>query len=243
MYILETRNLTKHFDGVCAVDGLSISFKKGTITSVVGPNGSGKTTLMHLLSGMIPFDAGKIVVQGKQFFDLPSYAVLNQGITRTFQEVRLFNQMTVLDNVLVVLTDRRVLGSIFKKHRASDLRRAEVVLQEMGIWEKRNALAGTLSYGQRKLLEIARTRAVEANVFLYDEPFAGLFPEMRAVVVEVLKKLSEQGKTVIVIEHNMELVRALSDHVFVMDSGRLLASGTPTEALNRPEVIEAYLGK
>lgn len=244
MPIIETKHLYKHFDGVRAVDHLSVAFEKGQITSVVGPNGSGKSTLVNLLTGMIPVDGGEIVVAGSvRFTKIKSHEVKDYGITRTFQDVRLFEQMPVLDNVLVVLTERGVFASLFEKHSPYHLEKAEEVLRRVGLWGKRHELALGLSYGQRKLLEIARVLAADADTILLDEPFAGLFPEMLKVVVDICKELKVKGKTLILIEHNMDLIRELSDHIYVLDAGKLLAEGKPQSVLARRDVIEAYLGE
>lgn len=244
MTILQTKHLYKHFDGVKAVDHLSISFEKGKITSVIGPNGSGKSTLINLLTGFIPFDSGEVVIAGKEKLQkIQPYSVKEFGITRTFQDVRLFEQMPVLDNILVVLTERSVFGALFEKHGKLHLAKAEEVLNRVGLSEKRHALARNLSYGQRKLLEIARVLAMNPDIIFFDEPFSGLFPEMLKVVVSVMKELRAAGKTQILVEHNMELIRQLSDHLFVLDAGGLLAEGKPSEVLARREVIEAYLGE
>lgn len=244
MTILETKNLIKRFDGVHAVDHLSIGVEKGKITSIVGPNGSGKTTLINLLSGMLSIDGGSVVMNSAQkLTKIQPYQVSFYGITRTFQDVRLFEQMTVLDNILVVLTERNVFSAFFEKHKDYHLEKAEEVLQKVELWEKRNQLAVNLSYGQRKLLEIARVLAMTAEIYLLDEPFVGLFPEMVKNVAEIIRGLKQNGKTVILIEHNMNLIRELSDYVFVMDEGKLLAEGEPKEVLDKKEVIEAYLGE
>lgn len=248
MSVLRTQNLQKHFEGVMAIDGLTLSVERGVITSIIGPNGSGKTTLVNVLSGMLPIDGGMIIlndtVRLKRLkpFEVPSY-----GITRTFQEARLFEQMTVLDNILVVLTERNVVSALFEKHRDFHLTQAGRVLDRVGLWQKKDDLTANLSYGQRKLLEIARVLALvetgQANIILFDEPFAGLFPHMVKTVSTIMRELKLAGKTIVLIEHNMELIRELSDHVIVMDSGRLLAEGRPAEVLEKREVIEAYLGE
>ncbi len=244
MTILETKNLTKHFDGVYAVNDLSIDIEKGKITSIIGPNGSGKTTLINVLSGMIPTDNGFIVLsESVKLYKIKPYEISTYGITRTFQEVRLFNQMTVLDNLLVVLTERNVFRALFEKHKSYHLDQAGDILKQLGLWEKRFELAVNLSYGQRKLLEIGRALAINAEIFLLDEPFAGLFPEMRKIVSNIISDLKQKGKTVILIDHNMDLIRRLSDYIFVMDEGKLLAEGKPAEILSKKEVIEAYLGE
>lgn len=243
MITLETKNLTKRFDGVHAVDHLSIAIQKAAVTSIIGPNGSGKTTLMNLLSGFVPNDGGAVVIgDAVKLERIKPHEVAFYGITRTFQEVRLFNQLAVLDNILVVLTERNVFGSLFEEHSEYHLKKAEEILKRVGLFEKRNELAANLSYGQRKLLEIARALSMNAEIFLFDEPFAGLFPEMIKTVSSIIKELKQEEKTIILIEHNMNLIRELSDHVFVMDSGKLLAEGKPAEVLEKREVIEAYLG-
>lgn len=242
--ILETKNLTKHFDGVRAVDRLSIGIEKGKITGIVGPNGSGKTTLINLLSGMLAMDGGVMVINGaKKFAKINPWQISFYGITRTFQDVRLFEQMTILDNILVVLTERNIVSALFEKHKSYHLKQAEEVLKKIELWEKKDQLAVNLSYGQRKLLEIARVLAMRAEIYLLDEPFAGLFPKMVKIVSGIIQELKQQGKTVILIEHNMELIRELCDYIFVMDEGKLLAEGEPEKVLAKKEVIEAYLGE
>jgi ABC-type branched-subunit amino acid transport system ATPase component len=241
--MLETRGLTKAFGGVRAVDGLSVAIEPGTITALIGPNGSGKSTLVNLLSGMLPIDEGAVVVAGREIRRIRAHEVPAHGITRTFQEVRLFEQMTVLDNLLVVLTKRGVLASLFERSSEERLERARTLLGRVGLQEKEAQLAATLSYGQRKLLEIARALAMDARVYLFDEPFAGLFPEMVQTIVAIVRSLKEEGRTVVLIEHDMGVIRQLADAIVVMDEGRLLAQGDPEEVLERREVVDAYLGR
>ncbi len=247
--MLKTHGLSKQFDGVKAVDRLSVEFAAGKITGVIGPNGSGKSTLINTLTGMFPFEAGAIVISGVELSRLRAYESAEYGVTRTFQDVRLFEQMPVLDNILVVLTERNTFASLFEKHKDFHVAQAEAALKKVGLWEKRGELAANLSYGQRKLLEIARVLAMvsasdnAASIIFLDEPFAGLFPEMIKTVVSVIKELRAAGKTIILVEHNMDLIRELCDHLIVMDAGQLLAQGLPEEVLKKPEVIEAYLGE
>jgi ABC-type branched-subunit amino acid transport system ATPase component len=250
MHTLATKNLSKHFDGVRAVDNLSIAFEPGKITGIIGPNGSGKSTLVNTLTGMLPIDGGEIIVaETTHIKRIKSHEVPTYGMTRTFQDVRLFEQMPVLDNVLVVLTERSIWQAIFEKHNSLHVEKAKEVLEKVGLWEKRNELAKNLSYGQRKLLEIARVLAMmesgagNIEVIFFDEPFAGLFPEMIKTVIDVMKDLRTQGKTVVLIEHNMDLIRELSDHLYVLDTGTLLAEGNPEKVLAEKKVVEAYLGE
>ena len=250
MSLLATKNLVKNFDGVHAVNKLSIAFEPARITGIIGPNGSGKSTLINTLTGMLPIDAGEVVIAGTtNVTRIHTHQVPLFGMTRTFQDVRLFEQMPVLDNILVVLTERSIWSSLFERHTKFHLEKCEEVLKKVGLWEKRNELAANLSYGQRKLLEIARVLAIvhggvgDINVIFFDEPFAGLFPEMVKTVVSVMKELREQGKAVILVEHNMELIRELSDYLYVLDAGQLLAEGKPDEVLARKDVVEAYLGE
>lgn len=244
MIILETKNLLKRFEGICAVDHLSIRIQQGEIAGIIGPNGSGKTTLINLLSGVTKIDDGEVIIGGTGSFSqiLPHQSTL-YGVTRTFQNVRLFEQMTVLDNILVVTTERNVFGSLFEKHKKQHLSTTEQALRKVGLWEKKNQLAINLSYGQRKLLEIARALVMKANIYLFDEPFAGLFPEMRKIISAIIKELALEDKTVIIIEHDMALISELCTQLFVMDEGRLLAKGKPEQVLQKKEVIEAYIGR
>lgn len=244
MSSLEIKNLKKHFDGVKAVDNLSIAVNKGKITAIIGPNGSGKTTLVNLLTGLLPTDGGMVIINSAaKLKKIQTKDIAFYGITRTFQDVRLFEQMTVMDNILVVMTERHVFSALFEKHKDYHLKKAKEVLTKVDLWEKRNQLAVNLSYGQRKLLEIARMLAMKANIYLLDEPFAGLFPEMVKIVTGIIQELKQQQKTIILIEHNMDLIRQLSDYIFVMDSGQLLAEGPPQKVLEQKNVIEAYLGE
>lgn len=247
MHILETKNLMKHFDGVRAVDNVDIAIEAGKITAIIGPNGSGKSTLINMFTGIAPIDGGVVIAGGKKLSFIRPHDVPCHGIARTFQDVRLFEQMTVLDNILVVVTERGVFASLFERHGREHAVLAEQVLRQVGLWEKRTALAENLSYGQHKLLEIARVlalaRSMPIAVILLDEPFAGLFKEMVKTVVVIIEELRKEGKAVVLVEHNMDLIRSLADYIFVMASGALLAEGNPAEVLARKEVIEAYLGE
>jgi len=243
MFAIETKKILKKFDGVNAVDDLSLRIKKGQITGIVGPNGSGKTTLVNLLTGILQIDNGVVLINDIRLEKIRPSEVSLFGMTRTFQTIRLFEQMTVLDNILVVMTKKNVFGALFERHKDYHLKQAQEILTKVNLWEKRDQLAVNLSYGQRKLLEIARALVTKSQIFLFDEPFAGLFPEMRKIVVTIIKELKEEEKTVVLIEHNMDLIRELCDHIIVMDSGQLLAQGKPDETLADARVVQSYLGK
>ncbi len=239
---LSTDKVSKHFGAVRAVDELSISIPSTGMTSIVGPNGSGKSTLVNLLSGTLPLDGGMVIIDGTGLKVVHSFETPDHGLTRTFQEVRLFDQITVWDNIMVVLTSRPWLPALFERSKPDYKKRAQEILEKVGMWEKRGALAQNLSYGQRKLLEIGRAMAMNVKVYLFDEPFAGLFPQMLERVKDLMKEMRDEGHTIVFIEHNMDIVRELSDRIIVLDSGTLLAEGEVEDVLNRPEVIEAYLG-
>ena len=176
--ILQTQGLLKQFASVRAINYLSIALPREGITSIVGPNGSGKSTLINMLSGTLPIDEGLVIIDGISLRAILPYDSPTHGITRTFQEVRLFNQMTVLDNLLVILTKRGVFESLFEPTSSSYKNRARELLDSVGLWDKRLDLAENLSYGQRKLLEVSRALAMDVKIYLFDEPFAGLFPAM-----------------------------------------------------------------
>ncbi len=192
---------------------------------------------------MLPVDEGIVVIDTVGIRVLKAHKTPDHGITRTFQEVRLFDQISVWDNIMVVLTDRRLFPSLIERTKPRHQEEAKKILQSVGMWEKRDAMAGDLSYGQRKLLEIGRAMALDVGIYLFDEPFAGLFPQMLERVKAILKEMRERKRTIVFVSHNMDIVRELSDHIFVLDSGTLLAVGEVDEVLGRSTVIDAYLGQ
>ena len=239
---LETVEISKLFGGVRAVDRLSISIARDGLTSVVGPNGSGKSTLVNLLSGTLPLDGGMVVIDGVGLRVVKAHETPAHGLTRTFQQVRLFDQISVWDNIMVVLTRRGVFPALLERARPRYRDKARAILEDVGMWDKRQSLAMDLSYGQRKLLEIGRAMAMDVQTYLFDEPFAGLFPQMLEHVKDIVKRMRDEGHTIVFISHNMDIVRELPDHLIVLESGALLAEGEVDEVLGRPDVIEAYLG-
>ena len=241
-FALETSEISKHFGAVRAVDRLSLSIPRKGMTSIVGPNGSGKSTLVNLLSGTLPLDGGMVIVNGAGLRVVHAHETPAHGITRTFQEVRLFDQISVLDNIMVVLTSRSVFSALMERTRSERRDKAQAILENVGMWEKRDSLAMELSYGQRKLLEIGRAMAMDVSTYLFDEPFAGLFPQMLERVKDIMRLMRDEGHTIIFISHNMDIVRELTDHLIVLDSGRLLTAGEVEDVLTSNEVIQAYLG-
>ncbi len=241
-FALETDEISKHFGAVRAVDRLSLSIPRKGMTSIVGPNGSGKSTLVNLLSGTLPLDGGMVIINGTGIRVVHAHETPAHGITRTFQEVRLFDQISVWDNIMVVLTSRHVFPSLMERIRPGHRDKVRAILENVGMWEKRDSLAMELSYGQRKLLEIGRAMAMEVGTYLFDEPFAGLFPQMLERVKDLMRLMRDEGHTIIFVSHNMDIVRELTDHLIVLDSGRLLTAGEVEDVLTSDEVIQAYLG-
>ena len=241
-YALETSEISKRFGAVRAVDELSISIPRKGMTSIVGPNGSGKSTLVNLLSGTLPLDGGMVIIDGTGLRVIHAHETPAHGITRTFQEVRLFDQISVMDNITVVLTRRGVFPALLERNKSENRDRARTILESVGMWEKRDSLAMELSYGQRKLLEIGRAMAMNVSTYLFDEPFAGLFPQMLDRVKDIMNLMREEGYTIIFVSHNMDIVRELTDHLIVLDSGQLLTQGEVEAVLSSDEVIQAYLG-
>lgn len=247
---LECRDLTKTFGGVRAVDGVDASFEAGKVTALVGPNGAGKTTLFHLISGALKPDGGEVLLRGAPIGGKAPWEIANLGIGRLFQDVRVFPKLTVLENLLVARRDQmgeKVLPALFSQRRvaqeeerhASEARRW---LDLVSLTDHEASPAEALSYGQQKLLGIARLLAAGAEVFLLDEPTAGVNPKLIDRLLEVIRQLADEGKTVVVIEHNMNVVLKIADWVYFMDEGQIAAFGMPAEVLSDESVRGLYLG-
>lgn len=251
MTILEIQNICKEFDGIKAIDNLSFGIEENSIVGLVGPNGSGKTTLFNLITNFLRPDKGSIFFDGKEITLFPPYKIVQLGIGRTFQNIRLFPQISVLDNVMLAMkyqTGESLIAGLFqtrqmKKEEESNRQRAEELLKFVGLLEKKNKLAENLSHGQRKLLELARVFALEPKLFLLDEPFAGLFPETKRIMLNFIRFLKEKGKTIVFIEHNINLVMEIAEKIIVLDYGKKIAEGKPEEIKENKEVQRAYLGK
>lgn len=249
--ILTVENLCKNFDGVKALDDLSLSVEEGKITALIGPNGSGKTTLFNLISGFLRPASGRIHLDEREISHLSPHKIANRGIGRTFQTVRLFPKMTVLDNIMLGLcgeAEEGLFSALRKGRRLRDAEEARLdkvlsVLHTIGLEHKKDEYAENLSFGQRRLVEIARTYKMNTRLLLLDEPFSGIYPEMYAKIFEIIHAQKSAGKTVFFIEHNMQVVRQIADWVIVLDHGRKLAEGTPEDIFNHDGVHEAYFGR
>ena len=240
--ILQTRDLTKTFGGLTAVDRVSFDVKRGEIRGIIGPNGSGKTTMVNLISGLYRATAGEIRFMGEPIDGLPPNLRAMRGMVRTFQIPKLFRDMTVLENMLVPALAQAQRGD----GEALDavVARAEELLTFVNLLAAEQELARTLSGGQSMLLQIARGFMVRP-LFLYlmDEPFAGVNPQIKSVIMESIQRINqEQGVTFIIVSHEMPTIRRLCSRVSVMHEGRLIAEGSVEEVANNPTVIEAYLG-
>lgn len=240
--IITVKNLTKQFMGIKAIDNLSIGIPQAMTTGLIGPNGSGKTTLMNILTGMLKPDAGEITVRDKKRNRIKSHELRKYRMARTFQDGRLIEQLSIEDNLLLPVADNG-LWSGFKEIKTDDYKdRMERVLAMTSLLPHRHKKAEELSYGLRKLLEIGRLLMQDADIYFFDEPFTGLFPEVVEQVCDIIAGLQQQGKTIVIIEHNMGLIKRLSDHIIVLDHGTLLAEGKPDDVLQNKDVREAYLG-
>lgn len=248
--ILETEHLTKRFGGLPAVQDLSIKAIKAQITSIIGPNGAGKTTLFNLLTGFMRPDEGDNYMMGKKITGLAPYRITRMGMARTFQLIRVFPKISVLDNILLGclgLKGDNILYAILKTKKAvSQFSQAKEfamdILETVGLPDFADQLANDLSYGQQKLVEIGRVLASDPQVLLLDEPMAGLSMTMIDQMIELIFGLKEQGRSIIIVEHNMQVVMDISDRIIVLNFGVEIASGTPKQIQNNPEVVDAYLG-
>lgn len=248
MEALRCHGLDKTFGGTHALAGVTIQFPATGITAIIGPNGAGKTTLINLLTGFVRPDGGHCFLGQRDATRLAPHRIAGLGFARTFQDLRLIQQITVLDNVMLARPNQRgekLFYALFRfgvaTEEARNREEALRLLKFVGLESKAYELAGELSYGEQKLLTLACCLATEAHTLLLDEPVSGVFPEMASRILDLLRQVRDDGKRIIFIEHDVGAVRKIADVVIVMDQGKVIAQGAPGEVLERPDIMEAYL--
>ena len=227
--MLSLKNVSKNFGGVKAVERCSFEVEECTITSLIGPNGAGKTTVFNITSGLTKPDSGSIKLLGKNITSMPAYKIAQSGISRTFQITKVFKNLTIRDNLLIA-----------KRTNDTEMNR---VLESVYLNKPLDTIASELSYGQQRLLELARALSMPHNLLLLDEPTAGVNPQIRQELKSILRNLRKEGKTILLIEHDMDFVMDISNTVIVLNEGRVLKTGKPKEIVKDKKVLEAYLGK
>lgn len=242
--IIDVRGVSKAYGGVVANHDVSLKVAPGAITGLIGPNGSGKTTLFNSIVGQHPIDAGSIRFEGREISRLGVPQIARLGLLRTFQQTRIFSRMNCIQNLQISRSHRSAAWrNMFTRPSREGIEKAERLLEFVGLYSKRMLVAGSLSFGQQKLLEFAMALMNEPKVLLLDEPTAGINPTLINGLIDRLKRANQEfGITLFVIEHNMRVIMNLADHIYCMSHGELLASGTPDEIRDDRRVIDAYLG-
>jgi branched-chain amino acid transport system ATP-binding protein len=244
--VLETRDLTIRFGGHVAVDHVSCAFAPGTLTAIVGPNGAGKTTYFNLISGQLPANEGQVLLGGQDITRLPVSARTHLGLGRAFQLTQLFPGLSVLENVRLAVQSRRKQGlnlwSVWLNHKDS-LAQAQALLDQVRLADKAQALASSLPHGDQRKLEVAMLMALDPLVYMFDEPTAGMSVDEVPVVLDLIRALkARRDRTILLVEHKMDVVRELADRIIVLHNGRLMADGEPDAVIASPVVQNAYLG-
>ena len=242
--MLEVRDTSKRFGGVVANQEISLQVEAGRIVGLIGPNGSGKTTLFSSIVGYHPIDGGSIRFKGEEISRLRVPQIARRGLIRTFQQTRIYGGMTCVQNMVISRSIRDMpFVSLFQRQGGLGVERAEELLEFVGLYQKRQLMAGDLSFGQQKLLEFAMALMNEPDMLMLDEPTAGINPTLINGLIDRLKRANEDfGITLFVIEHNMRVIMNLAEHIYCLAHGELLAEGTPDEVRNDQRVVDAYLG-
>ena len=244
--LMEVKRIRRYFGGIRALDSVSLSIPAGKLTALIRPNGAGKTTLFNVIAGLMEADSGEILLEGKSIAHLATEERARLGIARTFQSVRLFKNLTVEDHFALALSqgDDDWGGMIENEKQQQEYRKqGKEIMQILGLEKQLTDKAADLSYGQRKLMDLGMALVRDPKLLMLDEPVAGVNPGLRKKIQNILKKLKKYKRTILLVEHDMEFVMDVADRVIVMDAGKIIAEGNPSQIRSNPKVLEAYLGE